>query len=134
VRDRHARLNPDVVLIEDKALGTQLIQELVALGIHAVTRYRPQSDKVMRTHAQTAVPGLDPGIENGFVHLPQATPRLAEYLHEFVVFANGRHDDQVDSTAQFLDWFKMSSREEGISAYYRMLAEERRRKQDAGLT
>jgi hypothetical protein len=22
------------------------------------------------------------------------------------VFPNGKHDDQVDSTAQFLDWFK----------------------------
>jgi hypothetical protein len=22
------------------------------------------------------------------------------------VFQNGRHDDQVDSTTQFLDWFK----------------------------
>jgi hypothetical protein len=29
------------VLIEDKASGTQLIQELIAEGLHAVTRYRP---------------------------------------------------------------------------------------------
>ena len=57
--------------------------------------------------------------------------RLAEYLHELAVFPNGRHDDQVDSTAQFLDWFKLSSREDGIYAYYRMLAEERRRKEGA---
>jgi len=26
------------------------------------------------------------------------------------VFPNGRHDDQVDSTALFRDWFKMSAR------------------------
>jgi predicted phage terminase large subunit-like protein len=56
--------NASVVLIEDKALGTQLIQELVELGLHAVTRYQPQADKIMRMHAQTAM------IENGFVHLP----------------------------------------------------------------
>ena len=54
-----------VVLIEDKASGTQLIQELIAEGLHAVTRYQPQSDKVMRMQAQTAM------IENGFVHLPE---------------------------------------------------------------
>ena len=54
-----------VVLIEDKASGTQLIQELVEQGLYAVTRYQPQSDKVMRMHAQTAM------IENGFVHLPK---------------------------------------------------------------
>ena len=54
----------------------------------------------MRLHAQTAA------IENGFVHIPEAAPWLAEYLHELTVFPNGKHDDQADSTAQFLDWFK----------------------------
>ena len=37
---------------------------------------------------------------------PEAAPWLAEYLHELAVFPNGKHDDQADSTAQFLDWFK----------------------------
>ena len=35
----YARLKPDVVLIEDRASGTQLIQELLAEGFYAVTRY-----------------------------------------------------------------------------------------------
>ena len=99
--------------------------------MHAVTRYRPQANKVTRMHAQTAVPGLNPGNENGFLHLPQAAPWLAEYLHELALFPNGRHDDQVNSTAQFPDWFKMSSREDGIYTYYRLRAEELRRKQGA---
>src|SRR6516165_7744857 len=86
-----------------KASGTQLIQELMAEGLYAVTRYQPQSDKVMRMHAQTAM------IENGFVHLPSGAPRLAQYLHEMTTFHNGRHDDQVDSTAHMLDWFKRGS-------------------------
>jgi predicted phage terminase large subunit-like protein len=120
----YARHRPDVVLIEDKASGTQLIQELVADGLHAVTRYKPQCDKVMRMHAQTAA------IESGFVHLPQTAPWLAEYLHELSVFPNGRHDDQVDATAQFLDWSKMSSREDGIFALYRMRYEELQKKRD----
>src|SRR6266853_5594733 len=62
-RPCRAAFAPGMVLIEDKASGTQLIQELVELGLHAVTRYQPQSDKIMRMHAQTAM------IENGFVHL-----------------------------------------------------------------
>jgi hypothetical protein len=41
------------------------IQELTREGLYAVTRYQPQTDKVMRMHAQTAM------IENGFVHLPK---------------------------------------------------------------
>ena len=83
-----------VVLIEDKASGTRLIQELIAYGCHGVTRYQPDCDKIMRLHAQTAM------IENGFVHIPESAPWLAEYLHEMTVFPNGKHDDQVDSTAQ----------------------------------
>jgi phage terminase large subunit-like protein len=27
-------------------------------------------------------------------------------LNELTVFPHGRHDDQVDATAQMLDWFK----------------------------
>jgi predicted phage terminase large subunit-like protein len=126
VLDRHIRWRPDVILIEDKASGTQLIQELVADGLYAVTRYKPQADKVMRMHAQTAA------IENGFVHLPQAAPWLAEYLHELAVFPKGRFDDQVDATAQFLDWCKISGREDGIYALYRMRYEELQKKQEAG--
>jgi predicted phage terminase large subunit-like protein len=64
VRGEYERWRPAVVLIEDKASGTQLIQELIADGLYAVSRYQPQADKVMRLHAQTAM------IENGFVHLP----------------------------------------------------------------
>jgi predicted phage terminase large subunit-like protein len=102
VRAQYERFRPSVVLIEDKASGTQLIQELIADGVHAVTRYQPQSDKSMRMHAQTAM------IENGFVHLPDTAPWLAAYLHELTNFPKGKHDDQVDSTAQMLDWFKQA--------------------------
>jgi phage terminase large subunit-like protein len=92
-------------LIENKASGTQLIQELVQDGLHAVTRYQPQSDKIMRMRAQKAM------TENGFVYLPKEAGWLAEYLHEMTAFPRGRHDDQVDSTAQMLDWFKRGGQE-----------------------
>jgi phage terminase large subunit-like protein len=45
-----------VVLIEGKASGTQLIQELVEQGLHAVTRYQPQSDTVMLSALPKATP------------------------------------------------------------------------------
>jgi predicted phage terminase large subunit-like protein len=117
VREQHERYNATVVLIEDKASGTQLIQELIGEGLYAVTRYQPHTDKIMRMHAQTAM------IENGFVHLPVVAPWLASYVHELTIFPYGKHDDQVDSTAQMLDWHKQASREPGIIGYYRMLAE-----------
>jgi hypothetical protein len=34
------------------------------------------------------------------------------------VFPNGKHDDQVDSTAQFLDRFKKPFPNQGIYEYY----------------
>jgi hypothetical protein len=39
------------------------------------------------------------------------------------VFPKGKHDDQVDSTAQFLDWFKRPFPGQGIFEYYRQRAE-----------
>src|SRR5437867_7557163 len=108
VREQQNQYRATEVLIEDKASGTQLIQELIADGCYGITRYQPMMDKIMRLHAQTAM------IENGFVYIPEAAPWLAEYLHEMTVFPNGKHDDQVDSTAQFLDWFKRPMSNQGI--------------------
>jgi predicted phage terminase large subunit-like protein len=121
VRGQYERFRPNVVLIEDKASGTQLMQELIAEGLYEVTRYRPRTDKVMRMHAQTAM------VENGFVHLPDTAPWLAAYLHELTVFPHGKHDDQVDSTAQLLDWYKQGSgpsSNAGIFEHYRQLTGE----------
>ena len=103
VRDQQRLHGAGVVLIEDKASGTQLIQELIREGLHAVQRCRPELDKTMRLHAQTAI------IENGFVYLPQTGAWLDAYLHELTTFPRAKHDDQTDSTSQFLDWFKQGS-------------------------
>ena len=111
------------MLIEDKASGTQLIQELIADGCHGVTRYQPTCDKIMRLHAQTTMIG-------NFVHVPETAPWLDEYLHELTVFPKGKHDDQVDSTAQFLDWFKKPFPGQGIFEFYRMQAERRQNPDD----
>jgi phage terminase large subunit-like protein len=42
VCEQCAALEAEVVLIEEKASATQLIQELIEHGLHAVTRYQPQ--------------------------------------------------------------------------------------------
>src|ERR1700751_3247336 len=118
VREKQSLCGANEVVIEDKASGTQLIQELIADGCYAVTRYQPTCDKIMRLHAQTAM------IEN-FVHIPETAPWLDEYLHELTVFPKGKHDDQVDSTAQFLDWFKKPFPCQGILEFCRMQDESR---------
>src|SRR5690348_17193160 len=121
VREQQSLFEANVVLIEDKASGTQLIQELIADGCYGVPRYEPTTDKVMRLHAQTAL------IENGFVRIPEEAPWLAEYLHELTVFPNGKHDDQADSTAQFLDWYKKPGPNDGYFAWLREQAERKQK-------
>ena len=127
VRECQSLFGANEVLIEE-ASGTQLIQELIADGFHRVTRYEPTCDKIMRLHAQTAM------IENGFVYIPEAAPWVEKYLHEMTVFPRGKHDDQVDSTAQFLDWFKRPFPGQNIFELYRQdaeAAEQRRKPQPA---
>ncbi len=43
-------------------------------------------------------------FETGQVLLPAEAPWLAEYRRELLAFPGGRHDDQVNSTMQFLAW------------------------------
>jgi len=88
------------ILIEDKASGTQLIQDLQADGVYSTTRYESPLDKVSRMSTASSM------IENGFVHLPERADWLEAYRHEISVFPNGQYDDQVDSTSQALDWAK----------------------------
>ena len=105
---------PNNILIEDKASGTQLIQELIRDGVCGVTRYEPGGmDKTMRLHTVTST------IENGLVHLPTEADWLAVYLHELTTFPNGKHDDQTDSTSQALDWVKQGTCNSAVAEYVR---------------
>ena len=126
VREQRQAHRATVVLIEDKVSGTQLIQELIAEGLSAITRYLPEHDKVMRLYAQTAT------IENGFVYLPREASWLAEYLHELTTFPNAKYDDQTDSTSQALSWIKQAP-EPGIITYYRQQLACRRHAESADL-
>jgi predicted phage terminase large subunit-like protein len=117
VREQWETFSATVVLIEDKASGTQLIQELIEDGIYAVTRYKPEGDKLMRLHAQTVT------IENGFVYVPHDAHWLADYLPELTTFRGAKYDDQVDSTSQALAWLKQRVPGWGIQEYYRRQVE-----------
>ena len=116
VRQQAERFRPVSVLIEDKASGTQLIQELIRDGVYPVTRYEPTMDKVMRMHS------ISNTIENGFVYLPTESDWLAAYVHELTTFPGGKHDDQADSTSQALDWLKQQTKVYGVLDYNRQKA------------
>ena len=89
------------VLIEDKGSGTQLIQELKhdrAPEVVYPTAIEPEGDKITRAVAQSAA------IEAGQVLLPHQGAWLDDLRREVLQFPYGRHDDQVDSMSQFLNW------------------------------
>ncbi|CAN5306842.1 phage terminase large subunit [soil metagenome] len=113
------RLRATVVLIEDKGSGTSLLQDVKREGLYIAKGIEPKLDKVMRLYAQTAV------IENGRVSLPHRAPWLPDYERELMAFPKSRHDDQVDSTSQFLEWMNWTSVEPPIFDYIR--DEERKR-------
>jgi len=95
-----ARDRPDIVLVEDKASGQSLIQELQRNTRIPVLPYKVDRDKVARAYAAT------PLIEAGKVYLPEIAPWLFNYIEELSAFPNAEYDDQVDSTTQALSFMR----------------------------
>jgi len=96
------RFGADEIVIEDKSSGTQLIQDLQNEGLFNVVEYKPPpgADKVMRLHA------CSDRFESGRVLLPRNAPWLDEYILELIGFPGTKHNDQVDSTSQALDYLR----------------------------
>jgi predicted phage terminase large subunit-like protein len=89
---------PGVVLVEDGANGTSLIQALRHEGQVPVSAVRPEGDKETRLVLLTGL------IESQRVILPVEAPWIDEFLLEITRFPRARHDDQVDSFTQGLTW------------------------------
>ena len=92
-----------VLLIEDAASGTQLIQELRHGNNFEVPRPRPQKpegDKVTRLAGVTAM------IEAGQLHLPEQASWRADFESELLGFPSAKYDDQVDALSQLLNWVR----------------------------
>ena len=100
VRELGERDSPDYVLIEDKASGQALIQDLRAETSLPIKAINPKSDKLTRLSACT------PYFETGNVYLPEYAHWLEDYIQQLCLFPNAKLDDMVDSTSQFLIWAK----------------------------
>lgn len=92
-----------VMLVEDQASGTQLLQTLRSegpVGVPPLIACRPENDKKSR------VAGISAMIEAGQLLLPREASWLAEFKQELLAFPNGRFDDQVDALSQLLAWVR----------------------------
>jgi len=112
---------PQTILVEDKSSGTALIQELKEANIYCIKSVIPKGDKAMRLFNKTVL------FENGAVNLPAKASWLAEYVYELTSFPT-KHDDQVDSTTQALEYFGNDFPGSGIYNYYRMEYEKLKKK------
>ena len=102
VKSNYKKWKPNVVLIEDKSSGQELISDLradierdVSIPIIAI---EPEHSKELRAHA------VSPLCEAGFVWFPESASWLLDFEREFFTFPLSKHKDQVDSVTQFLRW------------------------------
>ncbi len=88
--------DPDTVIVEAKASGLPLTQELRQTGI-PVVNFTPSkgADKVTRVHS------VSPLFEAGMVWAPDEV-FADEMIEEVAAFPNGEYDDLVDSMTQAL--------------------------------
>ena len=94
------RFRPHVVLIEDKASGQQLLQDIRRETMLPVIACTPKQDKFTRFAAISAL------IEAGRLILPEQANWLADFEEELFSFPNTKYDDQVDALSQYFDWLK----------------------------
>lgn len=110
----YQEFKPDAVVIEDKASGQTLIQEMERGGIPVIP-YNPDKDKVSRAYA------CQPVMRNGRVWLRKNKKKDQELLTEALEFPYGANDDQVDAMTQGIlyvrDNWKLSSEDDWFHSW-----------------
>jgi predicted phage terminase large subunit-like protein len=92
------KFKPNFILIEDKDSGQALIQELrrdTELQVKAIAPKGSKEDRAERAAG---------AFEAKRVLFPKRAPWLTDLIEELTIFPNSRHDDQVDSVSQFINW------------------------------
>lgn len=93
----------NVILVEDRGSGTQLLQVRGATSstpspIPLVPISTKNLSKEFRMDAVT------PMFSGGLVLLPETASWLTDYETEILSFPHGKHKDTIDSTSQYLEW------------------------------
>jgi len=100
------RYNADALLVETKGNGLAYCQLKKDGGAPAALI----PIEVGISSKEFRFDEITPMIEAGTVFLPARAKWLADYLKELVAFPNGKNDDQVDSTSQYLKWARQKGR------------------------
>jgi|TARA_R110000751_G_scaffold69420_5_gene140991 predicted phage terminase large subunit-like protein len=92
-QDAYEAYQPDAVLIEKKASGQSLIQDLRMAGV-PVLEYLPDRDKEARAHASSAL------LEDGRIWFPSNKKWAKDLISICAAFPAGENDDIVDTCTQ----------------------------------
>jgi predicted phage terminase large subunit-like protein len=91
------------VLIEDKASGQSLVQDLRQSTRLPVIPIKVDTDKISRAHV------IVPSVEAGRIFAPADAPWLQDFLKELAAFPKGAHDDIVDAFTQGVSYLLLRS-------------------------
>jgi len=97
VLSQAVKYSPHAILIEDKASGQQLLQDLKRETSLPVLAVASKDDKITRFAAISAM------IEAGRLALPLHSSWLCAFEQELLDFPHAKHDDQVDALVHYLD-------------------------------
>lgn len=103
--------DPTAVLVEDKASGQSLIQELKDATLLPIIPIQKNIDKVSTANATT------PLVESGRVFLPEGAPWVPDFLQTMGQFPNGAHDDDNDAACQGLIYLAHGGGKTGLLDY-----------------
>lgn len=95
---QRSRWRADLVMVEDSSNGTALVQQPRSDRHFEFWPKKVRGSKLDRFIAQTDI------LQSDRVAFLTKAPWFETLKHELLVFPNGRHDDQVDSITQFLEW------------------------------
>jgi predicted phage terminase large subunit-like protein len=107
---------PHEVLIEDRASGQSLVQELKNSTSFPVIPIKADRDKESRASAVTSY------FESGRVFFPENAPWVADLQDELCAFPNGLHDDQTDALCQALNRLRGSADDLGLVSLFKGIA------------
>jgi predicted phage terminase large subunit-like protein len=97
IKSMRAIWRPHAILIEDKANGPAVIDDLKRT-ISGIIAIEPEGGKLARAWA------AQPDVEAGNVYLPEGQAWAQEVVIECGSFPNASHDDDVDAMTQALNW------------------------------
>ena len=102
------RWHPEVFLIEDKASGQSLIQELTNDTLLPVRAVKADTDKVSRANTCT------PTWEASIIYLPEGAEWVDDFLENLYGFPKKAHDDDVDAFTQLVRYIVLGMTAQGF--------------------